>query len=250
LPTGDVLTISLEREFNRGPAQAIELRRLDAVRPHIARSALMSARLRLERARTVSATLAAIGLAAAVLDAGGKVLAVNPLIERLGGYVRWRAMDRIALTDRKAEALFKGALESIHLESNRDVRSFPVRDAAAETLMVAHLIPVRLSARDIFAFSAAVLVLTPVTLPSAPPVELVQSLFDLTPSEARVARGLAGGKTVNDLAVDGGVSTNTVRTQVRGVLEKTGCERQADVVALLTAISSARPTSGGRPHQG
>jgi DNA-binding CsgD family transcriptional regulator len=66
-------------------------------------------------------------------------------------------------------------------------------------------------------------------------------LFDLTPAEARVARSLASGKTVEDIATDGGISPNTIRTHVRGVLEKTGC--QVDIVALLTAISSTRLTS-------
>lgn len=71
----------------------------------------------------------------------------------------------------------------------------------------------------------------------------MQSLFDLTPAEARVARSLASGKTVEDIASDGGVSLNTVRTHVRGVLAKTGCDRQAEVVALLTGI--ARPPIAG-----
>jgi DNA-binding CsgD family transcriptional regulator len=100
-----------------------------------------------------------------------------------------------------------------------------------------------LSARDIFVRCAAVLVLTPVTLPRAPPVELVQSLFDLTPTEARVARGFASGKTVQDIAADRGLSLNTIRTHVRGVLQKTGCNRQVDIVALLTAISPMRLTN-------
>ena len=86
----------------------------------------------------------------------------------------------------------------------------------------------------------AVLILTPVTLKEAPPVELVQSLFDLTPAEARVARNLASGKSVETISVDGDVSLNTIRTQVRGVLEKTGCTRQAEVVALLSGISPSR----------
>src|SRR6516225_8559403 len=108
--------------------------------------------------------------------------------------------------------------------------------------MVAHVVPIRLSARDIFLRCAAVLAMTPVAAPQAPPVDLVQSLFDLTPAEARVARSLAAGKTVEDIAADGGISPNTIRTHVRGVLEKTGCNRQADVVALLTTISPARLT--------
>jgi DNA-binding CsgD family transcriptional regulator len=107
-------------------------------------------------------------------------------------------------------------------------------------MMVAHVIPIRLSARDIFVRCAAALVLTPVTLPQAPPVELVQSLFDLTPAEARVARSLASGKTLADIASAGDVSRSTVRTQLDRVMEKTGCNRQADVVALLTGISPAR----------
>jgi DNA-binding CsgD family transcriptional regulator len=122
------------------------------------------------------------------------------------------------------------------------VRSFPVRDTGAEAMMVAHVIPIRLSARDIFVRCAAALVLTSVGFPQAPPVELVQSLFDLTPAEARVARGLASGKTVEDIATDGGTSANTIRTHVRGVLQKTGCNRQVDIVALLTTISATRLT--------
>src|SRR5262249_14926820 len=129
---------------------------------------------------------------------------------------------------------------TLDTENGQAVRSFPVCDA--EAAMVAHILPIRRTARDIFARCAAVLVLTPVTQPQAPPVELVQSLFDLTPAEARVARSLASGKTVADIAGDGGVSRNTILKQLRGVLEKTGCHRQAEVVALLTTISSARLT--------
>jgi len=70
-------------------------------------------------------------------------------------------------------------------------------------------------------------------------------LFDLTPAEARVARSLASGKTVEDIAADGGVSLSTVRTHVRGVLAKTGCDRQIEVVALLAGI--ARPQAAGEP---
>jgi DNA-binding CsgD family transcriptional regulator len=55
--------------------------------------------------------------------------------------------------------------------------------------------------------------------------------IDLTTAEARVARSLASGKTVEDIASDGG-TLNTIRTHVRGVLEKTGCNRQVDIVAL------------------
>ena len=241
IPTGEKVSFVLARPLERGPVERAVVQKLDELRPHLARSALLSARLQLERARIASETLAVIGLPALVLNEQGKVLAANPLIEALTGYVHWRAQDRVSLKDRGADNLLRDAVAAIDV-AGASVRSFPVRDASAEAMMVAHVVPIRLSARDIFVRCAAVLVLTPVTLPQAPPVELVQSLFDLTPAEARVARGLASGKTVDDIATAGGTSANTIRTHVRGVLEKTGCNRQADIVALLTAISSTRLT--------
>ncbi|PNE10024.1 MAG: hypothetical protein CR217_16680 [Beijerinckiaceae bacterium] len=146
----------------------------------------------------------------------------------------------MSLKDRAADNLLRDAIAAIEVAGASSVRSFPVRDAGAKAMMVAHFVPIRLSARDIFVRCAAAFVLTPVTLPQALPVELVQSLFDLTPAEARVARSLASGKPVEDIATDRGTSANTIRTHVRGVLEKTGCNRQVDIVALLTAISSTR----------
>jgi DNA-binding CsgD family transcriptional regulator len=241
IPTGENVCFIMTRRTERGPFERAIVQKLDELRPHLARSALMSARLQLERARIASETLAALGLPALVLNEQGKVLAANNLIEALTSYVHWRAQDRVSLKDRAADYLLRDAIAAIDVAGG-SVRSFPVRDTANDAMMVAHVIPIRLSARDIFVRCAAALVLTPVTLPQAPPVELVQSLFDLTPAEARVARGLASGKTVDDIATDGGISPNTIRTYLRGVLEKTGCHRQADIVALLTAISAMRLT--------
>jgi DNA-binding CsgD family transcriptional regulator len=242
IPTGEKVTFLLTRRIERGPVESAVVHKLDELRPHLARSALMSARFQLERARIASETLAALGLPALVLNEQGKVLAANSLIEALTGYVHWRAQDRVSLKDRAANQLLRDAIAAIDVPGGAGVRSFPVRDTGAEAMMVAHVVPIRLSARDIFVRCAAAFVLTPVTLPQAPPVELVQSLFDLTPTEARVARSLASGKTVEDIASDSGTSVNTIRTHVRGVLEKTGCNRQVDIVALLTAISATRLT--------
>ncbi|MGH6793713.1 MAG: helix-turn-helix transcriptional regulator, partial [Methylocella sp.] len=217
IPTGEKLTLVLPRRTERGPVERAVVQKLDELRPHLARSAFMSARLQLERARIASETLAGLGLPALVLSEHGKVLAANPLIEALTGHVQWRAHDRVSLRDRAADNLLRDAIAAIDLAGGA-VRSFPVRDAVAEVMMVAHIVPIRLSARDIFVRCAAALVLTPVTLPQAPPVELVQSLFDLTPAEARVARGLASGKTVEAIATDGGTSANNIIKKVSGVL--------------------------------
>jgi len=243
IPTGENALIILSRRMEYGPFERASANRLDELRPHLARSVLISARLQLERARAAGNALAALGVPALVFDETGKVLSANALIEKMTGYVHWRAFDRVSLKDKAANQLLHEAIAIIDSEKGYGVRSFPVRDPDGESTMVAHVIPVRLSARDVFLRCAAVLAMTPVTAPQAPPIELVQSLFDLTPTEARVARSLASGKTVEDIASDGGVSLSTVRTHVRGVLAKTGCGRQAEVVALLTGIAPSRMAS-------
>ncbi|HXW72549.1 MAG TPA: LuxR C-terminal-related transcriptional regulator [Methylocella sp.] len=235
--TGENVSFVLTRRIKEGPFERAAIQRLDELRPHLARSGLMAARLQLERARMAAETLAALGIPALVLDDQSKVIAANDLAQALN-VLHWRAFDRISLKDKAAGQLLSEALATIDISG--PVWSFPVRDENAEALMVAHIIPIRLSAHDIFVRCTAALVLTPVTRPEAPPVELVQSLFDLTPAEAKVARGLASGKTVDDLATDGKTSLNTIRTHVRCILEKTGCHRQTEVIALLTAISPAR----------
>jgi len=53
----------------------------------------------------------------------------------------------------------------------------------------------------------------------------------------RLAGQLAFGKSVEEIGRAGGWSTNTVRTQLRKVMEKTGCSRQAEVVSLIMNIS-------------
>ena len=148
--------------------------------------------------------------------------------------------NRIALTDSRANDLLWAALAALDSNSELSVRSFPLRDADDKAALVAHLIPIRRSAHDIFAGSYALLVVTPVSAPAAPPIELMRSLFDLTPSEARVARGLAAGETLEEIAASGGVAISTVRSQLRQVLEKTGCARQAEVVSLLANVTLDR----------
>ena len=248
LPTGDSFIFAFERELVRGPVEPERIAELDALRPHLGRGALMSSRMQLEQAASISGALGMIGLAAAVIDDTGRVLGANPLLEASKGHIHWRAFGGVSLQDKAADRLLRDALAQIADDGGGHVRSFPVRGSGENPPMIAHVVPIRLSARDIFSRATAVLVLTPVSLPNAASVELVQSLFDLTPAEARVARNLATGKTIDDIALDGGVSRNTIRTHVRGVLEKTGCVRQTDIVALLTAISTSAPMSGINPR--
>lgn len=68
------------------------------------------------------------------------------------------------------------------------------------------------------------------------PASQLRELFGLSPAEARLAHALGSGQTVEHYAAANCVSVNTVRTQLRQVLEKTGEGRQPDLIRMLMLI--------------
>jgi DNA-binding CsgD family transcriptional regulator len=57
--------------------------------------------------------------------------------------------------------------------------------------------------------------------------------WDFTRAECRLAHFLLRGISLEDAATQAGVTKNTVRSQVRGMYEKTGTHRQGELVAAL-----------------
>lgn len=244
MPTGDSIVFSVERAFDKGPIDSESVNLLNELRPHLARAALISARLNLQNAKGASDMLAVLGLPAVILDEQGTVVEANALMASLGDHVQWCASNRLAFNDPGANALLLASLPVGGKPSKSAIHSFPMRDKEGRAAMVGHFVPIARSALDIFTRAYALLIVTPVTARRAPPVELLRSLFDLTPSEARVARAIATGDSLDDIAADGHVSRNTVRTQLQQVLEKLGCSRQAEVTALLSNLAlGANPSA-------
>lgn len=68
---------------------------------------------------------------------------------------------------------------------------------------------------------------------SRAPETLLMDLFGLTPAEARVAGALANGARSVDVAEELSVSQTTIAFHMRNLFQKTGTNRQADLVALI-----------------
>jgi len=90
-----------------------------------------------------------------------------------------------------------------------------------------------------------------ITDPDRRPVILGRHLVDwfgLTPAEADLAVQLANGARLEDLTTLKGVRISTLRSQLRAVLDKTGAERQADLVGLLHRLPTLRPGRAAWPR--
>jgi len=142
--------------------------------------------------------------------------------------------NRLRLTDSGADALFADALEELRTAATyRAVTSIPVAASNVMPPVIVHLLPIRGAAHDFFLNGSAIMIVTPVDKGLVPNAEVLQGLFDLSPAEARVARGFAAAHTIDTVAEAIGVSRETVRTQLKAVLAKTGVARQAELVSLL-----------------
>jgi DNA-binding CsgD family transcriptional regulator len=236
VPNGDTLVIHGERSLVAGPVDRATLDRLDGLRPHLARAMMLTNRLSFERLQATVAALEVLGLPAAVLEPHGQVLASNSLLDALTPDLVQARPRRLGFAQAGADALFEDAIGALAQSYFAGPQSVPLPGTELRPPMVAHLHPLRGTARDVFSRAAALLVVTPVGNQMPPSEAVVRGLFDLTPAEARVALGLATGLDLETIAQRHGTSITTVRNQVRAVLAKSGVRRQAEFVALLRGL--------------
>lgn len=239
VPTSDLLVFDVARPV---PFRREEMDRLDAYRPHLARAALLAHRLGLRAAAGATEALQLVGLPAAALTATGRVLIANGLFEQLAPRVGAGAFDHVTIASRPAHEALQRALVAAAADTHVAARSIPVPAGAGQPALIAHVLPIRRAAHDIFASGEFLLVLTAVVAPEAPLTEMLHGLFDLTPAEARVARALAAGLSIDEISLRGAISRETVRTQLKGVMAKTATTRQADLVRLLAGASPLTET--------
>lgn len=235
-PTENRIIISLHRRLEHGPLARTDTDRMTAIRPALARGAFLASRLRLQEARNTVNALDMVGLPAAALTLSGRLSAANASFQRFIPTVALDQRDRIHLRPAAADRLLAAALARRRVRIADGGTTIPIAAGDERPPLVLHLIPVAGQAHDVFSALDWLLLAIPVeTRPSVGP-QVLQGLFDLTPAEARVARGLLDGHALPDLAGRASVSVETVRSQLKTTLAKMGVTRQTELVRLLTGI--------------
>lgn len=243
LPHERTVFINVERRRGRGPVETPFVRHLNQLHPHIARAAMISSHLALERTQAASSALQMVGVPAALLRPGGRVEHANGLFLQLQPQPVRECSAELVLANARAQAEL--ALTLAEIEGSHGLgRAIALPAQGERGAYVLHVMPVRGAARDVFSACTAMVLATPVVARPVLPADLLVSLFDLTPAEARVAHKIAAGATVETIAETLGVSRETVRSQLKAALAKVGLTRQAELVGLLASIPAGHPRMG------
>jgi len=230
------IAFSLRRPYEDGPITREEADRLTTWRPELARALLVSARLQFERARSTLDTLQALGLPAAAISRKGRLAIANSTFQDLIPLTFQDRASRLQVIDRDADTLLRKFLE----KGAGQGLTIPLKAAIDRGPLLIHLVPIVGNTHDLFMMASWAMVIVPISAPKGAQASLLEGLFDLTPGEARVARALATGVELDVAAANFGVTSATVRSQLRSIFAKTGTHRQSDLVAMLTTTQTLR----------
>ncbi|SCW80471.1 DNA-binding transcriptional regulator, CsgD family [Sphingobium faniae] len=230
----DALIIAIEGFHNHSTArQAVAF--LDGLRPHLARAALLGSRVQATRTETLIEAFNTAGTAIALLNADGRVLGASEQFATAFDDLLLDGGNRLLAVDGTADRQLETAFVRMRWNDSSSA-SIAVRDRDQFGCAVLHLLPARRQARDLFSNVRIFALLGRPDNHMLPDADIISALFDLTSAEARVARGIAQGKSVNDLALQFNVSIETVRTQLKRIFAKTSTTRQGELISLLTRL--------------
>lgn len=210
---------------------------LDVLRPHIQRAMDLSAKLRLERAASMTAVLAALDVPAAILNRFGRVLATNQPFDVAADQAIRVQHGMIRFADRNLDVRLQEALVAVAFGQSRRAEAIAMPLHGEHPATILHLVPVACDARDLMLDATVLAYVSSPKNRNAIASSLLCQLFGLTPAEARVAAALAEGATVAEIASSEHVSINTVRTQTRIALSKTDCKTQRHLALLLRDLN-------------
>jgi DNA-binding CsgD family transcriptional regulator len=209
---------------------------LSVLHAHPAWASLSAARW-LQQAQAVAETLGMFGQAAAVLSAHREMLAYNTPFEALMPDLMRECRSRLLLLDPLADRLIGDALARLDCSAHGTAaRAIAIRAGGGKPVAIAHLVGIHGGGHEPSAGVCGILIVSPLKPRPAPSPQILQRLFGLSPAEARVASGIAGRQTIETIAGDFGVSRETVRSQLKIVLAKTGAKRQLDLAVLLCGL--------------
>jgi DNA-binding CsgD family transcriptional regulator len=239
--------VAITRNERHGIVDDNTRRRMQLLAPHFRRAVAIGNIVKLNKveAAALADTLDGLSAATFLIDAAGRIVHSNAAGQAMlrNGSVLRAANGKIRAVDTQANSV----LHDIFINADRGAAALGVKGISMplvgrdEERHVAHVLPLtsgsRRKAGIVYAAVAAVFV-RPASLELLHPLEALASAFKLTPAEVRVLMMMINIGGIMETAAALGISDTTVKTHLQHIFEKTGTNRQADLVKLVAGYVS------------
>jgi DNA-binding CsgD family transcriptional regulator len=233
----EYVELSLKRRIELGPYQPSDRAMLDSLLPELHAFARIGKGVLDAEARGMTWLMGRHGGSIIELDSRGRVLPGQAAGEGNPNCPVRIMRQRLVAADRPAQPAIDCAVAGAVARPGRLGVAALTHGDGRRYLLQVHPVPGR--ARDVFASAAALaLLIRRDPDPAAPRPDLawLRSAYGLTDREANVAALLAQGLDTDAIAAQLGIQSNTARSYLKNVLQKTGATRQAELVALVARI--------------
>ena len=227
--------LSLQRTLAEGAFDESEKLALAQLSRRLTETATLSTAVGRIVASNITNAFNFIRKAAISLDRFGAIIDTNASAEAIFGDDIFISDRRLMIRDKRAKAAFDDFLDQLRTTADINPLVVPpmVIRRAQKPPVVVRVLPVDGAARNPFLGARAILILSdPDEAQDAQSTVLCQA-FRLTPSEARLAVLLAGGRSIEEAAYQLGIARETARSHLKSAFRKTGTHRQGELVALV-----------------
>jgi DNA-binding CsgD family transcriptional regulator len=232
----DLWAIALQRTIDQGPFSQEEKDELARISSRLSTGAAIARALSASAATGALEAFEMSGTAVVLLNRHGHVIKANPSAERLLVDDVRIVKGQLVARDTRATTALNRAIHTL-LWSPTGGLSAPVAlPRASRRPLLAY--PARLSdstANALADCQAMVLLIDPDAKSPTPEMNL-RAAFRLTEAEARLARQLALGESLEKVADQFGIGKETARSQLKSIFTKTGVHRQGELVAVLAKL--------------
>lgn len=246
-----VIQIAFHRRLGHAHFSPREAYYLDRLIPHLQRAIGLMLRWndQYQQSLFMASGLAATALALIAVDRAGRLLYCNPsgdALLREGEVIRLR--DGLLCLGKGSRKNGSEDLANAISETARSGRPLNLLLGAGKhphrrysltlTAIPKHGIMPALASVSVA--SGVLCVLAPLDRRRVATTRQLIELLGLSAAEARLARALASGESLEDYARESDLRLPTVKTQLRSIFAKTACDRQASLMRLITAIPPVR----------
>lgn len=246
--------LAIIRSIGEEPFEDREVRVLRILAPHVQQALRLDERftqLRLE-SEAKSSALDRLSLGVVFLDAKGQILGTNEaatvILARDDGLLRCKRRLKASWPN-EDRALQAAIFQSCQTGTARAIGGaggalLISRNQSARPLQLV-VGPSSASMAALSSCPAAVVFIHDLSARIRPRLEILKSLYGLTPAEARVTCLMLDGKSSQEITEILGTSKNTLKTQLQSIFGKTGVRRQSELMrALMYLPVEARETQG------